>query len=91
MRWLFLLIVVLVLAGCGGSDKPVMFTGTLTCADCMAAGMPANVWKTAYESSLACKLGWGDIVDVTDSLNGRYEIHGVGCDGWIGHQLVLRN
>jgi hypothetical protein len=75
--------------GCA-SDKPVMFSGTLTCADCEDIGQPANIWKSAYESRLECKLGWGDIVEITDSLNGRYEVKGVGCAGWIGQALVER-
>ncbi len=64
---------------------------TLSCADCLAAGMPANIWKTPQLDTVTCRLAWGQRVERLDHspVNGGVtKVRGDNCVGWIRSSLV---
>ncbi len=65
-------------------------TVTLTCADCAATGMPANIWKNQNMDRVVCRLTWGQKVErVRRSADGDMTLVRSGsCEGWLQSSLV---
>ena len=63
--------------------------GKLTCADCVAAGMPANIWADQNMSRLECRTDWGKPATILKKAGDIYQVRVPGaCTGWIAASLV---
>lgn len=70
------------------ASQPAVSTVTLTCADCVAEGMPANIWANQNMDRVVCRLAWGQQVDRIQSSGNMTRIRSGTCDGWIRSSLV---
>lgn len=88
--FLFLAIPMLACGGSGARPAPAVIRRVvLDCPDCQASGMPANIWNDQALSSVACRLEWGDVVNLlevsSDGSAGR--VQGGNCTGWVRSSL----
>ena len=88
--FLFLSIPMLACGGNGEQPAPATIRRVvLDCPDCEAAGLPANIWADRAMSAVACRLEWGNAVNLvevsSDGSVGR--IRSGDCDGWVRSSL----
>lgn len=92
-RWFSVLFAFTLLAlpmlACGGSGAQpapkVIRRVVLDCPDCKAAGQPANIWSDQALSTVACRLQWGDVVNMLEVSVDKSlaRVQGGNCSGWV--------
>jgi hypothetical protein len=65
-----------------------MFSRSLYCPECQAAGLSANVWTDTSMQSVACRLDWNLPVAVVEQYGSMSLITGNGCRGWVRTSLL---